>query len=105
MNLRRILIRILLKLIDNTEEYRFNDKKVNMWLAENHMDIRFNAYYNKRTLRLLQLMGSGLNEEKYRLALGQRIELVQLKKTSHQAWVLEQKRKEKRSEKNKKGNK
>lgn len=94
MKMRQLLIRLLMRLIDRTTTYKFDSRKINKWLAENHMDVRFHAYYAKRDLTLLQLMGQGLGEKQYQLVLGQRIELIRLKQMSKKAYVIEQKQKE-----------
>jgi len=79
--IRELLIRILFRLIDHRSDWKFldiNDKRINDWLARQYGDMGFREYFRKRTLQLLKTMGVGLDQNSYKLWLGQRFELLRL---------------------------
>lgn len=74
--MRKFLIRILFKLLDNNDTYAdINDARINSWLSEQGTHRGFLEYMRKRDLQLLKTIGSGLSEDNTKMWIGQRLEL------------------------------
>ncbi len=75
--IREFLIRILFRLLDNDKQIgEINDKRINEWLARQYSDMGFREYFKKRDIQLLKTMGVGLDQNSYKIWLGQRFELL-----------------------------
>lgn len=77
--MREFLIKILFRLLDrDVKVNEINDKQIIEWLARQYSDMGFREYFKKRDLQLLKTMGVGLDQNSYKIWLGQRFELLRL---------------------------
>jgi hypothetical protein len=77
--IRDFLIKILFRLLDSDNPVsEINDKRINEWLVRQYSDMGFREYFRKRDLQLLKTMGVGLDQNSYKIWLGQRFELLRL---------------------------
>ncbi|MCK9578711.1 hypothetical protein M0R01_04475 [bacterium] len=75
--IREFLIKLLFRLLDDDKQITgVDNERINQWLIRQYSDMGFREYFRKRDIQLLKTMGVGLDQNSYKLWLGQRFELL-----------------------------
>lgn len=76
--MRKLLIKILFRLLEDKSYKNIDDVRINKWLASQYQIQGFQDYFRKRDLQLLKTMGLGIEGKNYWIRVGQRMELLTL---------------------------
>ena len=100
--IRKFLINLLFRLLDNNDTYSgIDDERIEKWLGEQGKQAGFREYVRKRDLQLLKTFGTGLTGDTATLWIGQRLELFRLMNEVNKKVEKEDKSKEKNVKKSK----
>jgi hypothetical protein len=100
--IKKLLIKLLFRLIDNREDYSDIDSvKIEKWLAEQGKQTGFREYWRKRDLQILKAFGTGQSEETMKILIGQRFELFKMMEEVQKA-INKESKVDKKNKKNKK---
>lgn len=87
--MKKWLIGILFRLLDDKDYQNIDDKQVTAFLVNIFSSLQFREYFRKRDLQLLKRLGQGLTRDDYLITLGQRLEIMHLLDQSNKAYKLQ----------------